>query len=324
MEKGFNSNVICGNQIEPKEIEWLWYPYIPFGKLTTIQGDPGEGKSTFALNLAAQITRGESFPFSDTEIEPMNVIYQNTEDDLDDTVIPRFIKAGGDTDRIFFIDESSEPLTFNDVERIDAAIKETGAKVIIFDPLVSYIGETVSMNNANEMRAQFNKLIRIGKENHCAIIIVEHMNKNSDKKSLYRAVGSIDTVAAARSCLVIATYKEEKNKAMAVSKCNLAEKGAAVQFNITNGRIEWLKLIDITADQLLRSSSFSVGEDQTTKLEAAQDCLLNILRDGPRPQQEIIAIMDELGISQRTAEEAKRKLGIRSVKQNASWKWVLS
>lgn len=324
MDEIRKSNVICGNQIEPREIEWLWYPYIPIGKLTTIQGDPGEGKSTFALNLAAQITRGEPFPFSDTEIEPMNVIYQNIEDDLDDTVIPRFIRAGGDLNRIFFIDESNEPLTFNDTERIDAAIKETNAKVVIFDPLVSYLGASVSMNNANEMRAQFNKLIRIAKENHCTIIIVEHMNKNGERKSLYRAVGSIDVVAAARSCLVIATYKEEKSKAMAVSKCNLAEKGAAVQFNITDGRIEWVDLIDITADRLLCSTSLSAGENTTTKLVTAKECLLNILSDGAKSQQEVIGIMDELGISKRTAEEAKRELGIRSVKQNANWKWMLS
>ena len=324
MQKLINSKVICGNEIEPREIEWLWYPYIPIGKLTTIQGDPGEGKSTFAINLAAQMTRGESFPFSDTEIEPMNVIYQNTEDDLDDTVIPRFLKAGGDPDRIFFIDESREPLVFGDVERIDAAIKETNAKVIIFDPVVSYIGEKVSMNNANEVRAQLNKLIRIAKENHCAIIVVEHMSKSGDKKSLYRAVGSIDFVAAARSCLVIATYKEEKSKAMAVSKCNLAEKGAAVQFNIIDGKIEWVDLIELTADQLLRSTSSSAGEDSETKYEVAQKILRDFLSDGPKYYQDVMAIMDELGISHRTADEAKKALGVKSEKRGKTWKWMLS
>lgn len=323
MQKLINSKVICGNEIEPREIEWLWYPYIPIGKLTTIQGDPGEGKSTFALNLAAQMTRGESFPFSDTEIEPMNVIYQNTEDDLDDTVVPRFLKAGGDPDRIYFIDESSEPLTFNDVERIDAAIKETNAKVIIFDPLVSYIGETVSMNNANEVRAQFNKLIRIAKENRCAVIVVEHMNKNGERKSLYRAVGSIDVVAAARSCLVIATY-EENSKAMAVSKCNLAPKGAAVQFDIDDGKIEWVDLIELTADQLLRSTSSSVGEDNETKYEAAQKIIRDFLSDGPKYYQDVMAIMDEVGISRRTADEAKKAIGVKSEKQGKTWKWMLA
>jgi len=118
--------IIKGSEVEPKEIEWLWYPYIPVGKVTIINGDPGDGKSTFVLNLLARITCGGYLPFSDEELPPMNVIYQNTEDDLEDTVIPRFIRAGGDVDRIFFISEKEKLLSFSD-ERIVQAIKETDA-----------------------------------------------------------------------------------------------------------------------------------------------------------------------------------------------------
>ena len=78
--------------VEPKEVKWLWYPYIPFGKVTLIQGDSGDGKSTFALNLAALLTRGDTLPFTGVSHEPMRVIYLNAEDDADDTVVPRLAK----------------------------------------------------------------------------------------------------------------------------------------------------------------------------------------------------------------------------------------
>ena len=95
--------------VEPKEVEWLWYPYIPFGKVTLIQGDAGDGKSTFALNLAALLTRGDPLPFSEHRNEPMRVIYLNSEDDADDTVVPRFMKANGVRESLFFISEKIKP-----------------------------------------------------------------------------------------------------------------------------------------------------------------------------------------------------------------------
>ena len=158
-----NLRIISGSQIEPKEVDWLWYPYIPYGKITIVQGDPGEGKSTFVLNLAAMLTTGTPLPYSTEEYEPMNVIYQTTEDDAEDTVVPRFINAGGDLNRIFFIYERSRALSFAD-DRIGETIRRTGAKLIIFDPLASYIGAEVSLNQANEVRSQMNYLIDIAKE----------------------------------------------------------------------------------------------------------------------------------------------------------------
>ena len=79
-----------------------------------MQGDPGDGKSTFMLTIAALLTRGEPLPFTDTgkPHEPISVIYQTTEDDADDTIVPRFIKANGDRERLLFISEKESPLTF--------------------------------------------------------------------------------------------------------------------------------------------------------------------------------------------------------------------
>ena len=62
------------------------------------------------LSLAALLSKGAPLPFADEDEsgEPMTVIYQTTEDDADDTVVPRFNSAGGDGDRLIFIKEDEK------------------------------------------------------------------------------------------------------------------------------------------------------------------------------------------------------------------------
>ena len=156
--------LIKASDVEIKEVEWLWYPYIPYGKVTVLQGDSGDGKSTFVLNLAAMLSRGEPMPFTDgSGQEPVNIIYQSSEDDADDTIVPRFVKAGGDPNRLIFISEKEKYLSFSD-ERLLEAVRKTNAKLIVLDPLSAYIGEETRINTANEIRRQFRPLIELAKE----------------------------------------------------------------------------------------------------------------------------------------------------------------
>lgn len=98
------------SDIEAQEIEWLWYPYIAYGKLAIVQGDPGDGKTTLILNLAAKLTKGEGLDENMKVTEPMNVIYQTAEDGLADTVKPRLLQAGADCEKVLVIDESEKSL----------------------------------------------------------------------------------------------------------------------------------------------------------------------------------------------------------------------
>ena len=132
--------IIRMSEVESQEVKWLWYPFIPYGKLTIIQGDPGDGKTTLVLNIAAKLSKGECLD-SDMDVqEPVNVIYQTAEDGLADTVKPRLELAGADCEKILVIDESDKSLSMAD-ERLEEALasKVTDSTVIIVAQRISTI-----------------------------------------------------------------------------------------------------------------------------------------------------------------------------------------
>lgn len=314
--------LISATEIEPQEIRWLWYPYIPYGKVTLLQGDPGDGKSTFMLTLAAILSSANPLPQTFGPSMPINVIYLTTEDDMADTVVPRFIRAGGDRTRLTFIDESEKHVTFSD-ERILQAIRETNAKLLILDPLSSYIGKC-SLNSANEVRPEFNHLIQAAKETGCAIVVVAHLNKNTDVKAIYRASGSIDVIGAVRSSLLIAKDPEEEARRILVQqKANLAPIRNGLAFTISDQGITFEEAVPYSAEELL--SRFFSGKRgrPSTKQKKAMEVLSEFLTEMERSQEDCLAHLAEFGISESTAKKAKRELGIESLKMGARWYWKL-
>ena len=157
------------SDVRLQEVKWLWKPYIPFGKLTIIQGDPGEGKTTLALRLAATCSSGTALPSMEIA-QPFNVIYQTAEDGLGDTVKPRLIDAGADESRVLNICEDTDALSLSD-KRIEQAIKQTGAKLMILDPIQGYIGERIDINRANEIRSVLKKVAAVAERTGCAIVM---------------------------------------------------------------------------------------------------------------------------------------------------------
>mgnify|MGYP000457773301 CR=1 FL=1 len=292
--------------VELTSVDWLWFPYIPFGKLTIIQGNPGEGKTYFAMRLAAACTNRKPLPGMET-LEPFNIIYQTAEDGLGDTVKPRLIEAAADLDRVLVIDEAKRELTLSD-ERIEKAITQNGARLIILDPIQAYMGEKTDMNRANEVRPMFRRLADVAERTGCAVILIGHLNKAAGGQSAYRGLGSIDFRAAARSVLLIGRVKREPNVRVIVhDKSSLAPEGKPVAFCLDpETGFEWIGEYDITADELLSGA----GGNTATKTEQAERLILDLLADGKElASEDIVKAAAEAGISERTVQNAKRNMG---------------
>lgn len=310
-----------------KEVEWLWYPYIPYGKITIIEGDPGEGKTTLVLKLAAALSRGLPLPCDDDkEYEPIHIIYQTAEDGIEDTIKPRLEKAGADCSMIRVIDETDKELSMTD-DRLEQAIIETGARLIILDPIQAYIGATVDMHRANEIRPVLKHLGIIAEKHNCAIILIGHMNKASGSKSTYRGLGSIDIQATARSVLLVARFRDKPNiRIMAHDKSSLAPAGDAIGFEMTedNGMV-CIGPYDITIDELLSGNE---GRGKK-KLDIAENFIKEYFGSNKViPSNEIMMEAAKRSIKRNTLLSAKKKLGITSDKEKAEdgtiyWTWVM-
>ena len=306
------------SDIQPEEVQWLWYPYIPLGKLTVIQGDPGEGKTTFVLAVIAALTKGEALPEREP-LDPVNILYQTAEDGLADTIRPRLDALGADCSRVLVIDESKRELSLSD-ERIRQAMGKTRAKLLVLDPLQAYLGAEVDMHRANEVRPILKRLGSVAEQMGCAVILIRHLNKMQGQKSGHRGMGSVDFQAAARSVLLVGRTKEDPQLRIVVpDKSSLAPEGESIAFALDPEQgFQWKGYCAYNAEELLGGSTKQVQ----TKTMQAEETLRNLL-DKPAPAEEILRRITAAGISERTLMTAKKNLGILSEKRGAQWFWRL-
>ena len=298
------------SEIELQEVRWLWYSYIPQGKLTIIQG-----KTTLALWLAAMCSRGQALLGMERG-EPINILYQTAVDGLGDTIKPRLMTAGADLNRIICIDEAGRILSLLD-ERIEKAVKATDAKLMILDPLKGYLGRDIDMNRANEVRDILKRLTIMADQTGCAVVLIGHLNKAVGANSAYRGLGSIDF----RAALLAGRMKKEPCVRVIVhDKSSLALEGKSVAFSIEDGSPRWVESYEkITAEDLLN------GGPTGSKVSMAERLIRDKLSRGvSAPASEMFQMAKLAGISKRTRKIAKENLGVDSVKKGERWDWRLS
>lgn len=309
------------SEVQQTEVEWLWYPYIPFGKLTIIQGTPGEGKTFFAIQLAAACTNRRFLPQMDP-FEPFNMIFQTVEDGLGDTVKPRLLSAEADLERVLVIDDTDNPLTLAD-ERIENAIRENHARLVIIDPLQAFLGANVDMNRANEVRPIFRRLADVAEATNCAIVMIGHLNKAAGSQSTYRGLGSIDITAVVRSLLFIGKVRTDPTTRVIVhEKSSLAPPGQSLAFSLGDEKgFRWIGAYDISAEDLLAGGE---GSKTELKQEQAAKLIEQFLSEGRKVSiAEINKEAAERGISERTVRLARNSMGdkIASERQGKDW-WI--
>lgn len=305
--------------IKQKKVEWLWYPYIPYGKLTLLQGDPGEGKSTFIINISALLTKGRPMPDGYPVLTPQTVIYQCAEDNMADTVKPRLVAAGADCEKVAYIIDEADRLTLDD-NRIEQAILKTQARLLILDPLQAFMPQDGDMQSASRMRGILGKLSMLASKYNCAVILIGHMNKGTAGNSIYRSLGSIDIAAIARSVLMI--KRDDINaqvRYMIPIKSSLAPEGVAIAFSLggANG-FQWIGPCAINS---VNTDEYPVLKN--SKKADVADFLIEMLKENDVLSADILSEMNQLGVSRRTVFYVKKEVGIQAYRANNAWYWRL-
>jgi hypothetical protein len=312
--------------IQTEKVEFLTEPYIPRGKITLISGDPSVGKSTLASAIAASVTTGKPLPWDleRGDVEPGNVLYQTTEDGYGDTVRPRLERLGADISRVHRINDSVHPLSLDD-PRIEQAIAEKNAKMLLLDPLTSYVG-TGDINSSGSIRPALTNLAMVAERTGCAVICISFLCKKGGK-SQYRTFGSIDVLAIARSALTVGHYPgDDEIRVFVNSKNNLRLPGKPQSFGFDDkSGIVWLGECDITIDELLDGELDEKKRNKAaSQIENAKKLIAATLSGGAVSATEIQLKADGAGISKSTLDRAKSALGVKSIKQGDNWVWQLS
>lgn len=310
--------------VEPETVKWLWYPYIPYGKVTLLEGDPGTGKSWLGLAIATAQSLGRGLP-DVNGLSPGNILVMSAEDGLADTIRPRLSAFEADINRIYAID-GLFTLDTDGYETLESYIRQLKPLLVIIDPLVAYLSGEVDIHKANQVRQVTAHLARLAEKYGPAIIAIRHLTKGGSLKPIYRGLGSIDFTAAARSVLLAGSDPDfPQMRGIVHLKCNLAPLGQAIGYELRENGFFWTGHSELTTDRIL------AGSDGSSALEEAKSFLLNVLRDGAVPANEVKEEAEARGISERTLNRAKanlkvevHRIGEEGKRGKGQWHWELS
>ena len=322
-EDGMGEGIVSlYSEVKSTPVNWLWYPYIAAGKITLLQGDPGDGKSTMMLRLIAQLSNGGTTPDGQPFIRSQRVLYQCSEDGVADTIKPRLEASGADCRNVAFINEEVHGGLTLDDERLRQAIIEFKPRLVVIDPIQAYIGNDSDLQIACRARKLLSRIGMWASTYDCAIVLIGHLNKREGTKGLYRSLGSIDVVAAARSVLQVERHVDNPDvRIVRQIKNSLGPSGGEIWFEINsrNG-FRWLEpgnKAEPPVQQVEEQPQFQ------SKLEYAAYLIRKILEEGDVSSKDVFEKLKEQGIGKKTAEEAKKVLGIRSYRQMRQWYWSL-
>ena len=297
---------------------WLWYPYIPFGMITMVQGYPGSGKSSFLLDLIARASKGELLPDGSKLDSPVSSVYQCTESGSQSITKKILQNAGADLDRVSFIEGAY--LTIND-PRIQRAVVESESKLLIIDPIQNFF--EADMSNATAVRKALSAISRFAVHNGCAVILVGHFTKKGSAEAQYQGMGSADLAAISRSIIHVRRASEGSSlRFIRHVKCNIAPEGDDYAFELVDlGTLNWIGPVDLNEVEDLTREARSGG---SRKLKEAVDFLCSLLEQRDISAMEVMSRMHAKGFSTATTRRAKQEAGIISVKQSDfSWVWHL-
>ena len=315
--------------VKAEPVSWIWPCRLALGKLTLLVGDPGLGKSWITLDIAARVSCGGAWPDGGQAIAG-NVLLLSAEDGLADTIRPRLDALGADVMRVHHLavlraGEQERAVQLADAAALESAIRATGARLLVIDPISAYLGSTDSHRDA-EVRALMAPLARVAERTGAAVLGVMHLAKSSQRPAMYRAVGSIAFAAAARVVLAVAADPERQDRRLvAPIKSNLSAPPAALAYTLADGRLTWEAgpVPDVDVNALLAGPPL----DRQERREA-DGWLREMLADGPVLSRDIQRAGDAAGFSWRTLWRASKRLGVETERMGGlgaagKWYWRL-
>ena len=331
------AQVVSLADVEAERIDWLWDGHLPLGKLVVLDGDPGVGKSTVSLDIAARVTTGEPMPDGSPGIKGTALVL-SAEDGLADTIRPRLDAAKADPARVITITEMtyqaddglhSRPVSIpGDLAAIERVIAEHSVRLVIIDVLMAYLSGDVNAHRDQDIRRALHVLAKLAERTRCCVIVLRHLNKSGGENALYRGGGSIGIIGAARAGFMCGRDPDDETgsrRIFAHVKMNIAEEPPALAYQLVTdnalgcARVEWLGVSEHRAAELLAEPQSVSQRDEKTR---AEEFLRKTLAGGPRRTRDVEEEARERhGVSKRTLERARSALNIATGKSGPSW-WI--
>jgi AAA domain len=313
-----SDDLVLVADVEREHVRWLWPDRIPLRKVTVLDGDPGTGKSTLTLTIAAKVTTASPFP-DGTRPERGDVILLSAEDDIGDTIRPRLEAAGADLDRCWVLPdvhpEDKEPRPPElpaDLFLLEDLVKSKAAALVVIDPLMAFLSGQVDSHRDQDVRRVLASLGYMAARTRAAVVIVRHMNKGTGS-ALYRGSGSIGIVGASRAGLLVAPDPQDEQRCvLAMTKSNLAKMPQALAYRLVDderygtARLAWDGVTSHTAADLLRPPD----PDEAPQQAEAMKVLREILTERPMLARDVERLAVHAGIAKTTLHRARKSLGI--------------
>jgi len=326
------------SDVTPERIAWLWHGRVALGKVGLIDGDPGDGKSTLTIDIAARVSTGREMPDGTPGLPaPAGVVLLSAEDGLADTVRPRLDAAGGDASRVVALEcatdgERERSITLADLPMIEAAITRVNARLVIVDPLMAYLGSGTDSYRDQDVRGILAPLARLAERTGVAVLVVRHFSKAVGGKVVHKGGGSVGIIGAARTAMMVARDPDDPEgprRILAQTKSNIAVFPPALAFHMeetANGmaRIAWEGETTHTAADLVAEPP---DAEERTKRADAEDTLRHILSKGKIDMGTVVREARKAGVAEKTLRRAKKVLGVVSTRNGfgdgSVWSWEL-
>jgi len=318
--------LIAAQDIRPQVIEWLMRGYLPFGKLTGVDGQPGVGKSTLIIDLIARASRGVAMPDGSALAVPVNCVIIGSEDGIADTVVARLIAAEADLSRVFFPDsEVNDGALFtlpDDINVLRRYVEERNVRWIHFDAIMGSMSGKTNAYSDHEVRRALGPLVALADQYGVLVTFIRHLRKSGGAQAINAGGGSIAFGALSRSMLIAgfdptdhSPDTGDRRRVLAVTKASLAKQPLSLLYRIVGpedgaSRVEWLGGSPLTADDVAQAVNAQLSSDDAAERNDMEEWLYELLNDRDRTRKEVISAAREEGYAIRTVDRVAHKMGI--------------